>query len=58
MEIDWYLNHSNDPNIIEIKEDYWITVRDIKACEELLVDYNQFNEPEHLKEPFYKSTSQ
>lgn len=54
MEIDWYLNHSNDPNVAEIKEDYWIAVRDIKAGEELLIDYNQLNELEHLKEPFYK----
>lgn len=55
MEVDWFLNHSNNPNIVEIREEHWIAVKDIKAGEELLIDYAQLNEPEHLKESFYKN---
>lgn len=57
MEVDWYLNHSDNPNVIEVKEDYWVAERNIKAGEELLIDYNQLNEPEHLKESFYKKSN-
>ena len=58
MEVDWFLNHSNDPNIVEIKEECWIAVKDIKAGEELLIDYTQLNEPEYLKELFYKNSEE
>ena len=54
MEAEWFLNHSNDPNVAEIAADFWVAVKDIKTGEELLMDYNQLNELEHLKEPYYK----
>lgn len=54
MEVDWFLNHSFDPNVAEVREDYWIAVKEIKAGDELLMDYTQLNEPEHLKEWYYK----
>lgn len=54
MEIGWYLNHSEKPNI-SYKNDMkrFITIRDIKAGEEMLMDYNELNEPEHLKEAYF-----
>ena len=33
-------------------------LEDIKAGEEILIDYNCLNEPEHLKEDYYKATSE
>jgi hypothetical protein len=57
MEIRWYLNHSYQPNIKKIAEGHFVTMREIQAGEEILIDYNQFNEPEHLKEDYYKISS-
>ena len=66
MEVGWYLNHSAQPNMrIESYQDgqeedcllYVINyhiIRDIKAGEEVLIDYNDLDEPEALKEDFYK----
>jgi hypothetical protein len=54
MEIGWYLNHSDQPNIIKQAENLIVSTRDIKAGEEILIDYNHLNEPEHLKEAYYK----
>jgi len=53
MGIGWYINHSNDPNIGK-KADRFITIRAIKSGEEILLDYNELNEPENLKEAYYK----
>jgi len=53
MEIDWYLNHSHQPNIQKHPDDYMIASRDIRKNEEILIDYNDFGEPEHLKEDYY-----
>lgn len=40
-----YLNHSDNPNLISISDgDYFEAVRDIKAGEELLVDYGEIVE--------------
>ena len=67
MEIGWYINHSNTPNIAKaetitesnanngIKKHHIYTTKDIKAGDEVLIDYNYLNEPEHLKEDFYKN---
>jgi len=55
MEVGWYINHSDNPNIRKIEGGALIT-RDIKAGDELCIDYNQFDEPEHLKEAYYKPT--
>ncbi len=54
MEIGWFLNHSFEPNIEKKGENYIIAIRDITAGEEILIDYNQLSEPEHLKEEYYK----
>ncbi len=54
MEIGWYINHSNQPNIGKDAQRNLITIRAIKAHEEILLDYNDLNEPNHLKEAYYK----
>lgn len=67
MEIGWYLNHSSKPNIAKNHEDRnqsfferqkyaFCTIKDIKAGDEILIDYNYLNEPEHLKEDYYRTT--
>lgn len=57
MEIGWFINHSNTPNIATsgIKSQL-CAITNIKAGDEILIDYNQLGEPEHLKEDFYKKT--
>lgn len=54
MEIGWYLNHSDTPNITKIAEHTAVSNREIKAGEEIFIDYNQLNEPENLKEDYYR----
>lgn len=66
MEIGWYINHSSEPNIAkkglintddpinDIKKRTVYAIKDIKAGDEILIDYNYLNEPEHLKEDYYK----
>ena len=55
MWITWYLNHSNNPNItLDNNEDCYYALKDIQENEELLVDYNQFDEPEDKKADYYK----
>lgn len=54
MEIGWFLNHSHKPNITKKPDGYVVTTRDIHAGEEILMDYNELNEPEYLKEDYYK----
>ncbi len=51
MEIGWYLNHSNFPNVERKSDGNLYALRDIGAGEEILMDYNQFDEPENLKDP-------
>ena len=53
MEIGWYINHSHCPNIGKI-DGLVYALSDIKAEEEILIDYNELDEPEHLKEVYYK----
>ena len=53
MFIGWYLNHSSEPNIFHKDYQYYAN-RDIKAGEEIFVDYNSFNEPEKFKSDYYK----
>lgn len=53
MEIGWYLNHSDNPNVKKISDNYAIATRNIQAGEEILMDYNQLDEPDHLKESYY-----
>lgn len=54
MGVEWYVNHSLKPNLVVDASGNCIAARDIKAGEELLTDYNRFNEPEELKDPYYK----
>jgi SET domain-containing protein len=54
MEIGWFINHSFQPNISKITDNRVIAIRDIKTGEEIFMDYNQLNEPEHLKEDYYR----
>jgi len=65
LEIGWFVNHSptpniahrvavNNPDLVNGVKVYGVyAIRDIKAGEEILIDYNSLNEPEHLKENYY-----
>jgi SET domain-containing protein len=52
MHMVWFLNHSDQPNA-EKREDGYFSIVDIKAGDEILIDYNTLNEPEDKKENFY-----
>lgn len=54
MEIGWYLNHSHQPNIVKKPDGLIYALRDVNKGEEILIDYNHLNEPEHLKEGYYR----
>lgn len=57
MEIGWwYANHSNDSNIGYSKDDKntVIALKDIKKDEEIFLNYNELEEPQYLKEFYYK----
>lgn len=60
MTIGWYLNHSHTPNVTHLPKsdpNFWFyALRDIKAGEELVIDYNILAEPEALKEDYYKNS--
>lgn len=53
IEIGWYLNHSNEPNVSIISGAKMITINDIKAGDEIFINYNELDEPEHLKDDYY-----
>ncbi len=64
MEIGWYINHSSTPNVATkgeavlddtncIKPQFY-ALKNINAGDEIVMDYNQLNEPEHLKEDYYR----
>lgn len=66
MEIGWYINHSDNPNIARnnqvsfeeavnnLQARSTHATRDIKAGEEILMNYNDLDEPEHIKEDYYR----
>ncbi len=54
MEIGWYINHSFDPNVVLDSENHYRAARDIQAGEEILLDYNQYLEPDDCKSSYYK----
>lgn len=54
MELGWYLNHSKTPNAFHNNRGCY-ALRDIKAGEEITIDYNNLGEPEEAKEGYYKS---
>ena len=45
MDVSLFLNHSTNPNIVSINDgDYFEAIRDIKAGEELVIDYGEIVE--------------
>ena len=43
INVGWFLNHSSVPNVDhDTKKDTFITIKQVKKGEELLIDYNQF----------------
>ncbi|MDD5032937.1 MAG: SET domain-containing protein-lysine N-methyltransferase [Candidatus Pacebacteria bacterium] len=57
MEIGWYINHSESPNVFQKKYKWYYAAKDIKGGEEILIDYNSLNEPQENKEEFYRMKS-
>lgn len=60
LPIGWFLNHSKNANarVGEMDPDKyyeWYASQDIKAGEEILIDYNELSEPEDKKEDYYKN---
>lgn len=53
MEPVWYLNHSKNPNA-EQRHDGYYSKQQIRAGEEITINYNTLGEPEDKKEAFYK----
>ena len=53
MHIGWYLNHSHAPNAAHRKYQYY-AIRDIAAGEEILIDYNTLEEPDEVRESYYR----
>lgn len=56
MPLGCYVNHSDTPNLTQYTATTRITLRDITSGEELLVDYNELEEPESLKEDYLFSS--
>lgn len=54
MEIGWYLNHSKTPNAHHDDDYNYYASSDIKAGEEITIDYNLLDEPEENKEDYYR----
>jgi len=45
IDISFFLNHSNEPNMVAIKEgEEFVAKRDIKTGEELTVDYDTYDD--------------
>lgn len=53
MYVGWYLNHSKSPNAFRDDDFKWYALRDIKAGEEITIDYNSLEEPIEAKEDYY-----
>jgi hypothetical protein len=56
MHLVWHLNHSDTPNA-EQREDGYYAIANIKAGEEIMIDYNTLGEPEDKKEDFYSQNT-
>src|SRR5262245_30735018 len=54
MAIGWYLNHSKTPNAYHIQYDYYSN-RDIKAGDEITIDYNSLEESDDNKSDYYRT---
>ncbi len=53
MHLGWYLNHSKNPNTYPDKDYKWYAKDDIKAGEEITIDYNLLNEPKENQPDYY-----
>lgn len=53
MHVGWYLNHSKEPNTFRDDDFKWYALRDIKAGEEITIDYNSLEEPQEAREDYY-----
>ncbi len=53
MEVGWHINHSKTPNTHHHNYEFF-ALRDIKAGEEITIDYNTLEESDEAKEEFYK----
>lgn len=54
MEIGWYINHSKTPNAYHRDYCYYYALRDIKAGEEITIDYNSLEEPKEEGQDYYR----
>ena len=54
MHVGWYLNHSKTPDAIPDPDYKWYAKQDIKAGEEITIDYNTLNEPEGKQQEYYR----
>lgn len=54
MSLTWYLNHSTAPNVFQDENGDVFSLRDIVTGEEITIDYDILNEPNELREDFYK----
>lgn len=52
MPLECYWNHSEHPNV-HMRIDGYYALQDIQEGQELLFNYHELNEPEHMKESFY-----
>jgi SET domain-containing protein len=50
----WFLNHSINPNATFIDDKGTFAITDIRAGEEITIDYDVLNEPNNLRENFYQ----
>jgi len=55
IPLEWFLNHSKTPNATRDADYRWYASRDIKAGEEITIDYNSLEEPEGAKQDFYRN---
>lgn len=53
MHLGWYLNHSSKPNAERDDNYKWYATKDIKAGEEITVDYNFLEEPPEFRADYY-----
>jgi SET domain-containing protein len=52
MELGWHVNHSSTPNAHHKNYEFY-ALRDIKAGEEITINYNTLEEPDNSKEEYY-----
>ena len=57
MSLEWFVNHAPDEEATATSQDgvHHYASRDIKAGEEITIDYNIFGEDEDHKESYYSS---